>query len=115
MKTVDQERSSRINFPFQSYFHYEYYHQKDNNITAVIQFRYCYTETILSAFHKGPFTRCVSDSIESGFTVEVFVAVEVTDTSVRVNRSICCHRNHCLRRAEIGIVAAFGASTLRSL
>ena len=36
---------------------------------------------------------------------EFCVLVEVSDASVRVNRSICCHITHCLRQEKIGVVA----------
>ena len=52
---------------------------------------------------KGSFTRCVSYSVKE-YTIEVYVAVEVIDESEHVNRSICCHRSHCLRDEKIDIV-----------
>ena len=30
---------------------------------------------------------------------------EVADVNVYVNRSICCHRTHCLRQEKIDVVA----------
>ena len=38
------------------------------------------------------------------FTVKGYVTVEVADTNVCVNRSICCHRTHCLRQEKNVVV-----------
>ena len=40
---------------------------------------------------------------KNDLNIEVYVAVEVADVSVRVNRSICCHGTHCLSR-EINVM-----------
>ena len=50
--------------------------------------------------HDGSGTASKND-----FTIEVYVAVEVIDASVLANRSICCHRSHCLREEKNDIVA----------
>ena len=42
---------------------------------------------------------------KNDLTIEIEMAVEVADTSVHVNRYICCHRTHCLRQENTGIVA----------
>ena len=38
---------------------------------------------------------------KNNLTVEVHIAVEVADGSVCMNRSICCHRTHCLRQVKL--------------
>ena len=45
--------------------------------------------------------RCDSDSVKNNLTIELYVAVEVTDASVHVYKSICYHRTHCLRQEKI--------------
>ena len=37
---------------------------------------------------------------KNGLTIEVYVAEEVADASVRENKSIYCHKSHCLRQAK---------------
>ena len=51
----------------------------------------------------GQFTRCASDSVKNDLTIEVHVAVEVADSSVRVNRFIGCHRTHCLCQEKMAL------------
>ena len=41
---------------------------------------------------------------KNDFTIEVHVAAEVAEASVCVNRSIHCHKTHCLRQEKIDVV-----------
>ena len=49
-------------------------------------------------------SHCASTKMsKNNFTIEVKVGV--ADVSVHVNRSICCHRTHCLSQEKIDVVA----------
>ena len=42
---------------------------------------------------------------KNDLTIEIYFRVEIADTTVRMNRSICWHGTHCLRQEQIDVIA----------